>query len=50
MGAGTTALVALKLGRKFVGIELNPKYVEMANKRIKPYLEQEKLKRGIYSA
>ena len=29
MGAGTTALVAQKLGRKWIGIELNPKYIEI---------------------
>jgi len=40
MGAGTTALVALKLGRKFIGSELNPDYIEIANKRIEPYLKQ----------
>lgn len=34
MGAGTTAVVAKKLGRKFLGIELNPKYIEIAEKRI----------------
>lgn len=34
MGAGTTALVARKLHRNFVGIELNPEYVEIANKRL----------------
>jgi DNA modification methylase len=33
-GAGTTALVAAKLGRDAVGIELNPEYVEMSRKRI----------------
>lgn len=33
-GAGTTGLVALKLGRDFVGVELNPDYAEMARKRI----------------
>ena len=33
-GAGTTGIVALKLGRDFVGIELNPDYAEMARKRI----------------
>jgi DNA modification methylase len=33
-GAGTTGLVAEKLGRKFIGIELNPSYVEMSKKRI----------------
>lgn len=43
MGAGTTVLVALKLNRKFVGIELNQSYIDMAYKRIKPYLEQTKL-------
>jgi DNA modification methylase len=34
-GAGTTALVALRLGRTAVGIELNPEYVEMAARRIR---------------
>jgi len=33
-GAGTTGVVAEKLGRKYIGIELNPAYVEMSNKRI----------------
>ena len=33
-GAGTTALVAAKLGRDAIGIELNPAYVEMSRKRI----------------
>ena len=42
MGAGTTALVASKLNRKFIGIELNPKYIEMAEKRIAPELAQGK--------
>ena len=42
-GAGTTGLVALKQNKKFIGIELNPEYIEIANKRLKPYLEQEKL-------
>lgn len=34
-GAGTTALVARKLGRNFIGFELNPKYVALSEKRIK---------------
>jgi DNA modification methylase len=34
MGAGTTAVVSKKLGRHYIGIELNPKYVEIAEKRI----------------
>jgi len=42
-GSGTTGLVALKLNRNFIGIELNPNYIEIAKNRLKPYLEQEKL-------
>jgi len=34
MGSGTTALVALKNRRNFVGIELNPEYVAIAERRI----------------
>jgi len=33
-GAGTTALVAKKLGRNYIGIELNPEYVTMSEKRL----------------
>jgi DNA modification methylase len=33
-GAGTTGLIAAKLGRKYIGIELNPEYVEMSLRRI----------------
>lgn len=33
-GAGTVGLVATKLGRKYVGIELNPAYIAIARKRI----------------
>lgn len=34
IGAGTTGFMAKKLGRDFIGIELNPEYAEMARKRI----------------
>ena len=34
MGSGTTALVARQLNRRYVGIELNPAYVEIAEKRL----------------
>jgi DNA modification methylase len=34
-GSGTTGVVALRHGRQFVGIELNPAYCEMARRRIK---------------
>ncbi len=37
MGAGTTALVAKKLGRDYLGMELNPAYVKIAEKRIKTH-------------
>ena len=43
MGAGTTALVALKQNKRFIGFEINKQYIDIANKRIKPYLEQTKL-------
>ena len=33
-GAGTVGVVCAKTGREYIGIELNPKYVEMANRRI----------------
>ena len=33
-GSGTTGVVALRHGRNFLGIELNPEYIELARKRI----------------
>jgi DNA modification methylase len=33
-GSGTTGAVALRLGRRFVGIELNPDYIDLARRRI----------------
>lgn len=46
MGAGTTALVSARLNRNFIGIELNPKYIEIAEKRIRPEMAQGKLAIG----
>ena len=34
MGSGTTAVVAKRLNRKYIGIELNPEYIKMAEGRI----------------
>lgn len=34
-GAGTTGLVALRLGRHYIGIELNPEYVAMSERRVR---------------
>jgi DNA modification methylase len=33
-GAGTTGMIAEKLDRKFIGIELNPEYAKMGERRI----------------
>ena len=37
-GSGTTGWVAQRLGRKWIGIELNPEYIEIAKKR---FVQQE---------
>ncbi len=34
MGSGTTALVAIKLNRRYIGIDSSKKYCEMARKRV----------------
>lgn len=34
MGSGTTGIVAMQLGRHYVGTELNPEYQQMATRRI----------------
>jgi hypothetical protein len=34
-GAGTTGLLALRLGRHYIGIELNPEYIAMSERRIR---------------
>ena len=34
MGSGTTGIAAVNQNRKFIGIELNPKYFNIAKKRI----------------
>lgn len=34
VGTGTTAIAAKKLGRKFIGIDIDPKYVEITNKKL----------------
>lgn len=43
MGSGTTAVAARKLGRYFVGIELVPKYAEMALSRVQDIVYQPNL-------
>lgn len=39
-GSGTTAEVAIRAGRNWIISELNPEYVNIANKRLEPYLTQ----------
>ena len=43
MGVGTTAVCALRAGRKFIGSEMSKEYCDIANKNIEPYLLQRKL-------
>ncbi|MDP3829670.1 MAG: site-specific DNA-methyltransferase [Ignavibacteriaceae bacterium] len=44
MGSGTTAVSAIKSERKFVGYDISQKYIDLAEKRLKPFLEQITLK------
>ena len=37
IGSGTTAIGAIKNNRKFIGIEISPKYCKQANERIEGY-------------
>lgn len=43
MGSGTTGVACAKLGRKFIGIEIEPKYFDIACKRIETEYAQLKL-------
>ena len=40
MGSGTTGVAAVKLGRKFTGIEIDPGYFDIARKRIEAALKE----------
>ena len=43
MGSGTTGVACAKLGRKFIGIELEPRYFDIACKRIDDAYRQPRL-------
>ncbi|RKY25329.1 MAG: hypothetical protein DRP62_01510 [Planctomycetota bacterium] len=43
MGSGTVAVVAKRLGRNWIGIELNPEYIEMAYRRLDKTVYQPEL-------
>lgn len=40
MGSGTTGVAAVKLGRRFIGIEIEPRYYEIALRRVSEALRQ----------
>ena len=42
MGSGTTAIAALKNGRKYIGIEISPDYCQLAKDRISAWLSEPK--------
>ena len=43
MGSGTTAVVTEQSNRKWIGIELNPEYCEIAKKRIESVVKEKKM-------
>ena len=40
MGSGTTALEAISQGKRYIGIDLNPEYLDITARRIDAELEQ----------
>ncbi len=40
LGSGTTAIAAIRQGKRYIGIDLNPEYCEIAKRRIDAELEQ----------
>ena len=46
MGSGTTGVACVQLGRKFIGIELDPGYFDIAVKRISDELKRPRLDFG----
>jgi DNA modification methylase len=43
LGSGTTAMACKKLGKKWIGIELNPEYIEIAKKRIEAVIVKQEV-------
>tara|TARA_Y100000310_G_scaffold340489_1_gene436439 strand:- start:644 stop:880 length:237 start_codon:yes stop_codon:yes gene_type:complete len=57
MGSGTTGVACAKLGRKFIGIEIEPKYFDIACARIEEayrqgdfFIERPKAEQGLLDA
>ena len=43
MGSGTTGVASMKLGRKFIGIEIDPRYFDIACRRIEDAQRQARM-------
>ena len=43
MGTGTTAVAAIEENKKWIGSEISKEYYNICNKRLEPYLNQQKL-------
>ena len=41
MGSGTTAVAATRLGRQFLGFEIEPKYFDIIHERLKEVVDHE---------
>jgi DNA modification methylase len=50
MGSGTTGVACAKLGRRFIGIEIEPKYYDIALRRIEAAQRQGDLLRDVAPA
>jgi len=48
MGSGTTAVSAIKSERNFVGYDISQEYIDLAEKRISPFLKQMKIEFKMY--
>jgi len=42
MGSGSTGVACMNLGRKFIGIELEEEYYQIAEKRLEEAVKQDK--------
>ena len=47
MGSGTTGVACVRTGRRFIGIEIEPKYFEIARRRIEAEMDSQPLLRDV---
>jgi site-specific DNA-methyltransferase (adenine-specific) len=43
MGSGSTGVACINLGRRFIGVEIDPKYFDVACERIEIAYSQQRL-------